>query len=146
MTESPPPGYRSPKLTPPRWLAALSVAVGAVLFYFFLLRLWPQGDGAEALAGPQRASLIGVALFFHLGYFVAPFWTGRGPWLSFFAGLALAPAAVGWMVQFFPGGFADPVLAGLALLGLTAILGHYFLIFRHFWIDFQTSRTAGRPD
>lgn len=140
-----PPPYTPPTLTPPRWLAALSITVGAVLFFTFLGQLWPR-EAADQLGFGQQTSLMGIALFFHAGYVIAPFWIGRGPWLSFFAGLLLGPVAIGWMLQFMSVLFAGPVVAVLGLLGLAAILGQYFLIFRHFWIDFQTSRKTGGPD
>jgi hypothetical protein len=133
-------------LTPPRWLAALSIAAGAVLFYDFLIGLVVQAGPAATGADEMPGGLLGVGLFFHAGYIVAPFWIGRGPWLSFFAGLVLAPTLVGWMLRFVPAALGDPVSGALGLIGLVAILGQYALILRHFWIDFQTSRTTSGPN
>ncbi|MEQ8966308.1 MAG: hypothetical protein RID91_10815 [Azospirillaceae bacterium] len=141
--ETPPP-RRPDRLRPPRWLVALSVAMGVVLFaqqMRFVLGAGPVGE----LQPAQAAGLLVLALAFNAGYVVAPFWVGRGPWRNFFAGILLAPCLVGWLLQFLPAVLSRPDIALIALPALASILGLYTYMFRQFWTEFQDSRKSGGP-
>jgi len=143
-TDSLPP-RRPDRLRPPRWLAALSVAMGLVLFaqqLRFVLGAGPVGELHPAQAG----GLLVLALAFNLGYVVAPFWVGRGPWRNFGAGLLLAPCVIGWLLQFLPSVLSRPGVGVVALPALAAILGLYAYVFRGFWAEFQGNRTSAGPN
>ena len=131
----------------PRWLIALSIALG--LGYFWLLisqALALQTAASTPL--PSVPGAVGAALFFTLGYVVAPLLVGRGPWWTFLAGLALAPAVLGWLTMFWPGAFqgGDWLAAGLAMAGLIVLFLLYAMIVREFVREFLSNRRSGKPD
>lgn len=131
----------------PRWLIALSIALG--LGYFWLLI--SQALALEAAAStplPSVSGAVAAAVFFTLGYVVAPLLVGRGPWWTFLAGLLLAPAVLGWLTMFWPGAFegGDWLAAALAMAGLTVLFLLYAMIVREFVREFLGNRRSGNAD
>ncbi|MGP1397774.1 MAG: hypothetical protein ACTS3R_19905 [Inquilinaceae bacterium] len=132
---APPPARRP---LPPRWLAALSIAIGVVVWYwFFGDLLWFPIPSSGPNANTQIL-LFGVGL--NAGYVIAPFLVGRGLWRSFLAGLVLAPVALGWVMQLWPRLMSDPVLTVLGLVSLAVIVALYSLVFRHLVGEFMSNR------
>ncbi len=130
---------------PPRWFKALSIALGIASIGLAIRVLAGNGalpDAPEGLAG--RIAVLTVV--FHLGYFTAPFLVGRGSWASFFGGVLLTPAVLGWLLLYWPGLMADRLLAGLGIACLAVLAGLLGYAFRDFFGDFQGARRSARPD
>ncbi|MEM7444621.1 MAG: hypothetical protein AAF414_14970 [Pseudomonadota bacterium] len=126
----------------PRWLAALSIAVGIGLPVIFLM----MTEGMAGATEEQMTVAMVMTIVLNVGYIVAPFLVGRGQWSSFFAGLLLVPAIAGWVSMFIPGVFSiNPLVIVLAAISATALLGGYICIFRHFAAEFFSNRKGGGP-
>ena len=129
------------RYTVPRWLAALSIAVGIGLPAIVMM-------DTRGLAGASQDQLLFamvMTIILNIGYIIAPFMIGRGQWLSFFAGLALAPALAGWVSLFLPAALGNPLVIILAGLSGLALVGNYVFIFRHFAGEFFSNRKGGGP-
>ncbi|WP_366655042.1 hypothetical protein [Fodinicurvata sp. EGI_FJ10296] len=126
---------------PPRILVAASLAVGFA-FVAQEVVVFAGQPWSIASAGMVASYLI-VAFVRVAGYFAAPFMIGRGQWLSFMAGLLLAPALASWVLMFLPAAFGDPVVAALAAISGVVLLALYVMIFRHFVIEFLDNRHVG---
>ena len=129
------------RYTLPRWLAALSIAVGIGLPAIVMV----QTSGLAGATQDQMLFAMVMTIILHVGYVIAPFLIGRGQWLSFFAGLALAPALAGWISMFVPAAFSNPLVIVLAGLSAVALIGDYVFIFRHFAGEFFSNRKGGGP-
>ena len=129
------------RYTLPRWLAALSIAVGIGLPAIVLM----QTGGLVGATQDQVLFAMVMTIILHAGYIIAPFLIGRGQWLSFFAGLALAPALAGWVSMFVPAVFGNPFVIVLAGVSAVALIGDYVFIFRHFAAEFFSNRKGGGP-
>lgn len=130
---------------PPRWLKALSVGVGLGCAGLSV-RVLTAGPAAAGLP-PELAGRVAVLVaVFHLGYAAAPFLAGRGGWPGFFAALLLLPAIPGWLLLFWPGVIADPLLAGLGIASFAVLTALFGYILRDLIGEFRSSRRSGRPD
>lgn len=140
MTNSEP---RPPRhhYTLPRWLAALSIAVGLGLPAIVVI----QTGGLAGASEQQMAFAMIMTIVLHVGYILAPFLIGRGQWRSFFAGLVLAPSLAGWISMFVPGIAGHPLVAVLGAVSAVALIGDYIYIFRHFAAEFLSNRKSGGP-
>jgi len=127
---------------PPRALVAASLAVG-LAFIVQEVVIFAEQPWSMASTGLVATYLI-VALARVVGYFVAPFMIGRGQWLSFGAGILLAPALASWILMFLPAMLTDPVVAVLAALSGIVLLALYVTVFRHFFVEFLENRDIGR--
>lgn len=125
----------------PRWLAALSMAVGIGLPAIVMI----QSGGLAGASQEQLAFAMVMTIILHVGYILAPFLIGRGQWHSFFAGLALAPALAGWVSMFVPGIVGNPLVTLLGAISAVALVGDYVYIFRHFAAEFFSNRKGGGP-
>ncbi|NNG04178.1 MAG: hypothetical protein HKM95_08760 [Inquilinus sp.] len=132
---------------PPRWLVALSIALG-LGFFWLLVRQAMAVESAASAPLPSLAGVVAGALFFTAGYGIAPLLLGRGPWRTFFAGLVLAPAVLGWLTMFWPHAFAgaDGLTAVLAVVSLIVLFLLYAMIVREFVREFLGNRQTGGPD
>ena len=140
MTDSEPLPPRH-RYTLPRWLAALSIAVGIGLPVVMVI----ASGGMAGATEQQLLFAMMMTIILHVGYILAPFLIGRGQWRSFFAGLALAPSLAGWVSMFLPALFGNPMVGILALVSATALIGDYVYIFRHFAAEFFSNRKSGGP-
>lgn len=133
-----PPRFR---YTLPRWLSALSIAVGLGLPVIVLI----QSGGMAGAGVDQMLLFMLMTIVLNVGYILAPFLIGRGQWQSFFAGLALGPALAGWVLMFLPDMTANPQMMALAAVSVVALIGDYAYIFRHFAAEFISNRKGGGP-
>lgn len=129
---------------PPRLLVAASVTLGFVFIYLMARDVASRGPLADA---PLEALVrLGLAILaFNLGYIVAPLTLGRGPWLTFLGALILGPTVIGWLLMFWPGMLANPVLALLGAAAAGILLALYFYAFWYFVTEFMGNRTPGGP-
>lgn len=125
----------------PRALAALSIALGLVLALLMFQDLVSRGPVARSPGLGLRLAAASAAL--NLGYVAAPLLIGRGPWRGFAAGLLLAPCLLGWLLMFWPGLTASPLLALLGGLSGLVLLALYALVLRQFAAEFADRRTGG---
>jgi len=126
-------------MTPPRFLQALSIALGGVLGVLIFQDLAARGPTAGAPSG-LRLRFLAVAVALSFGYVLGPLLAGRGPWQSFGAGLALAPAVLGWLLMFWPGMLRVTPVAFLGLLSGAVLLALYAYIVRHLAAEFMDAR------
>lgn len=129
------------RLGVPRALAALSIALGLVLALLLFQDLASRGPVGRSPGLALR--LVAVSAALNLGYLAAPLLIGRGPWRGLAAGVLLAPCLLGWVLMFWPGLTASPLLALLGGLAGLVLLALYVLVLRQFAAEFADRRSGG---
>lgn len=141
-------------MRPPRWLAALSIAVGVLLMAIAYSMVVSSSvriaaSGATDVAAPDaptsvRVGAAALALAVGVAYIAAPLLLGRGVWRTFLGGLLLAPSAWGWLVFIGPAINASPIATVIGGVSLSLLVLYFAMTLSGLFVQFNEMRRSSR--